>query len=362
VDGLTIQPKTAEGTFKADDADVLEKVRDIEGITIDDKTLTVTANSAEAYNKVQELLKSVDGKTVTFTVQPKMETGTSIQNDAGMSSFIASIRQQLETADYGTSLYNGLSAQLADMTTLQNLVGESLKAGLGTAMFDAADATGKDFWTRAMEGGVEDTDWQAIVDKINEKLKEMNLEPIAINFNTGETKSQSKEMSKDWNAAASAIQSVGQAMSQIEDPAAKVVGTVAQAIATIALTFASSLKGTVTPWDWIAAATAGTATMISTIAAIHSSTGYANGGIVKGNSYSGDNIGAMVDNSQLVGLNAGEVVLNKSQQSTLASQLQGSGMGSMQLEAIVRGEDLRFVINSNGRRTGRGEIVTTNFR
>lgn len=104
--------------------------------------------------------------------------------------------------------------------------------------------------------------------------------------------------------------------------------------------------------------------MISTIAAIHSSTGYANGGIVKGNSYSGDNIGAMVDGGAggFAALNAGEVVLNKSQQSTLATQLQGSGMGSMQLEAIVRGEDLRFVINSNGRRTGRGEIVTTNFR
>ena len=171
-----------------------------------------------------------------------------------------------------------------------------------------------------------------------------------------------KNVAAEWQSAASAISAVGAAMSQIEDPAAKVMGTVAQAIATIALTFSQSLKGTVTPWDWIAAAVTGTATMISTISAIHSATGYANGGIVQGNSYSGDNIGAMVDNSQLVGLNAGEVVLNKSQQSTLATQLQGSGVGSMQLEAVVRGEDLRFVLNSNGRRTGRGEIVTTNFR
>lgn len=171
-----------------------------------------------------------------------------------------------------------------------------------------------------------------------------------------------KNVAAEWQSAASAISAVGAAMSQIEDPAAKVMGTVAQAIATIALTFSQSLKGTVTPWDWIAAAVTGTATMISTISAIHSATGYANGGIVQGNSYSGDNIGAMVDNSQLVGLNAGELILNKSAQSTLAAQLQNSGMGSMQLEAVVRGEDLRFVLNSNGRRTGRGEYVTTNFR
>ena len=171
-----------------------------------------------------------------------------------------------------------------------------------------------------------------------------------------------KNVAAEWQSAASAIGAVGAAMSQIEDPAAKVMGTIAQAIATIALTFASSLKGTVTPWDWIAAAAAGTATMISTISAIHSATGYAQGGIVKGNSYSGDNIGAMVDGSQLVGLNAGEVVLTKAMQNNLASQLQGGGWQGGQLEAVVTGEQLRFILNTNGRRTGRGEFVTTNFR
>ena len=360
VDGLTIQPKTAEVTFKADDADVLAKVRDIEGVTIDPKTLTVTANTADAYNKVQELLKSVDGKTVTFTVQPKMETGTSIQNDAGMSAYISSLKQQLETADYGTSLYNGLSAQLADMTTLQNLVGESLKAGLSTAMFDAADATGKDFWTRAMEGSVEDTDWQAIVEKINEALKAAGLDTISLNFKTGDVKNQANEMTKNWKGAASAIQSVGQAMSQIEDPAAKVMGTIAQAVATVALTFASSLKGTVTPWDWIAAAAAGTATMISTISAIHSSTGYANGGVIKGNSYSGDNIGGMVDGGAggFVGLNAGEVVLNAAQQRGVASALSEGGNRRIEVFGRLSGETIYLSSDRYTRRTGRGTIMT----
>ena len=348
-----------QATFKFDDSDVLAKVRDIEGITIDPKTLTVTANTAEAYNQVQQLLKNVNGKTVTFTVQPKMDTGISITNDAGMSAYIASLKQQLETADYGTSLYKGLSAQLADMSTLQNLVGESLKAGLGTAMFDVADETGADFWTRAMEGGVANIDWQTIVDKINKKLKEMNLEPIAINFKTGETKNQSKEMSKDWSAAANAIQSVGSAMSQIEDPAAKVVGTVAQAIATIALGYAQATTSAAKlgPWAWIAFAATGLATMISTISAIHSATGYAEGGMIKGNSYSGDNIGGLVDGSQLVGLNAGEIVLNASQQNTLAQNLQGGG-GSARLSATVSGEQIVLAVNRYLRRSGQGELVT----
>lgn len=160
-----------------------------------------------------------------------------------------------------------------------------------------------------------------------------------------------------WGSVSSAISAVGNAMAAVEDPAAKVLGIVAQAIATVALTFAKSLSGTITPWDWIAAAAAGTATMISTISAIHSATGYAEGGMIKGNSYSGDRIGGLVDGSQLVGLNAGEIVLNKSQQATLAQNLQGSGLSALNLTATIKGEQIRLALNNNGRRTGRGEYV-----
>ena len=159
-----------------------------------------------------------------------------------------------------------------------------------------------------------------------------------------------------WGSVSSAISAVGNAMAAVEDPAAKVLGIVAQAIATVALTFAKSLSGTITPWDWIAAAAAGTATMISTISAIHSATGYAEGGIIKGNSYSGDNLMAMGPNG-LIGLNAGEIVLNKSQQNNLASQLQGGGMQNLNLTATIKGEQIRLALNNNGRRTGRGEYV-----
>ena len=95
---------------------------------------------------------------------------------------------------------------------------------------------------------------------------------------------------------------------------------------------------------------------------------FAHGGMIKafsgtlvGNTYSGDQLRGIDNQGQLYGLNAGEVVLNRAQVGTLASQLQG-GMGAMQLSAIITGEQLRLVLNNNGRRTGRGEYVTTNFR
>ena len=112
------------------------------------------------------------------------------------------------------------------------------------------------------------------------------------------------------------------------------------------------------------ALTANTAALISLEAALWANTTkswlpFANGGVVRaaggvvaGNTYSGDQIPAL--------LNAGEVVLNRSQVSTLASALQGGGAQNMKLEATVSGEQLRFVLNNNGRRTGRGEYVTSN--
>jgi hypothetical protein len=76
--------------------------------------------------------------------------------------------------------------------------------------------------------------------------------------------------------------------------------------------------------------------------------------VVGGNHYSGDVTPILA--------NAGEVVLNRSQVSTLASQLQGGGAQNMKLEATVSGEQLRFVLNNNGRRTGRGEYVQSTRR
>ena len=110
---------------------------------------------------------------------------------------------------------------------------------------------------------------------------------------------------------------------------------------------------------------ANTAAVIANTAALAANTAtnfipFANGGVVRaaggtvaGNTYSGDQIPAL--------LNAGEVVLNRAQVGTLSSMLQG-GIGAMQLSAIITGEQLRLVLNNNGRRTGRGEYVTTNFR
>ena len=244
-----------------------------------------------------------------------------------------------------------------DETTLQTMLKDAVQNGINGMDFQF-NALGEKIGAGL---DVPDSAWEGILEQYNALREKIGMEPIKIDFKTGDVKKQSKEMSKDWNAAASAIQAVGSAMSQIEDPAAKVVGTVAQAIATIALSYAQAANSpavTGTGWGWIAFAATGLATMLSTISAIHSATGYANGGQIKGNSYSGDNILGMVDGGGIVGLNAGEIVLNQAQTANVANALEGSGMRGIDLSASVSGEQILLVANRTTRRQGLGELVT----
>ena len=158
-----------------------------------------------------------------------------------------------------------------------------------------------------------------------------------------------------FSLAGQAAENFGAALAGMDDPAAKAAGTVLSAIANIALGFAtaSAQAGALGPFGWIAWLAAGTAALATTVSTVHSLTGYADGGVVQGNTFSGDQIPAM--------LNAGEVVLNRAEVAGLAGSLQNNGISNLQLEAVVTGEDLRFILNSNGRRTGRGEIVTSHI-
>lgn len=166
-----------------------------------------------------------------------------------------------------------------------------------------------------------------------------------------------KETEMAWKSAASAIGTVSSAIMQIQDPGIKIMATIGQAIATVALAYSETLAKDSTSksniYAFIAAAAAASISMATTIGAIHSSTGYAEGGMIKGDSYSGDNIPA--DNF----VNAGELVLNRAQQNTLAQALkddQATPRGPVQ--ARVSGENIFFALESYLRRSGKGELLT----
>ena len=197
-----------------------------------------------------------------------------------------------------------------------------------------------------------------MVDHINELIEGTEFPSIDLDVKTGNVKELNKEMGSletNLSGAISVFGELGNAMNEIDDPGAKVAGIIMGAIANIAGTFAASLKGTFTPWDWIAAAISGTATMISTIAAIKSATSsgsYASGGIIPGNSFSGDNL-----SGRDFGINSGELILNKAQQGVIASQLQDSRQQSANDRPYVTGEMIYLALNNYMKRAGYGELM-----
>lgn len=198
------------------------------------------------------------------------------------------------------------------------------------------------------------------------KILDSNLPKVAadierMNISTQYARKEAFALSMAWQDAASSIALAGAALQGIENPAAKVAGMLAEAVANIALGFAQASKnqgkdGNV--WEWIAASISGVTTMVSTIAAIKSATsGYAQGGIVGSlngsmNSPSGDNIVAR--------LNSGEGVLTRTGIENAGRILSGNSLlGGLHLEAYVSGESLRIALENNNRRRGgsRGEYA-----
>lgn len=161
---------------------------------------------------------------------------------------------------------------------------------------------------------------------------------------------RTEQQRKAFDMAAQSAANLGNALASIDDPAAKAVGTVMSAIANIALSFSQAAvqASSMGAYGWIAYMAAGLGTLATAISTVHSLTGYANGGEIKGNSYSGDNA--------IIAANAGEIVLNKSQQATLAGELQQNN-GTSRIVGVLKGEDIVLMADRWGMRTGRGELL-----
>lgn len=258
-----------------------------------------------------------------------------------------------------TPLADSIDAQIAKVKELQEEFNKTADQSVRGKLLNAIDEAtrhlnfmqgkGVEPLSREIGGSLSEHLGIQPFDPSKVKIEGKDLESLETLANAGEKAKES------WGEALGAIGGLGSALSSIEDPAVKVLGIIAEAIATVALTFAKSLKGTISPWDWIAAAAAGTATMISTIAAIKSATAgsFANGGIVPGNNHS---------DGLIANVSSGELILNAAQQNAVASRLQQNISSNMRLEAVISGEQIRMVLNNASRRSGRGEYVTTNFK
>ena len=321
--------------------------------------------------KAQQLVTDTEGwkdyQRQIDEVTKKMDAlkGVNVEVDEELAKLEAPIEVNVEAnADMRTDferLQDSIRIKISEKNV--EVDENSLRSLMQVAMENGIEGLDIDFTsvlTQMVEGAdVPPAAWQALADKINEQLKNMGLEPIKLDVETGNIVKTGAQTEKSWQAAAHAVSSVGSALERIENPGLKIIGIIGQAIANIALGFAQATASKANTaagvWGWVAGIATGLSTMISTISAIHKATGYAEGGVVKGSTYSGDQVMA---NHGEIGLNTGELVLNKAQTGALNSMLEGGSGSGLNIAGEVRGEDIVLVANRYLNRTGKGELVT----
>lgn len=331
--------------------EITKSIEEMNGVLASNADENTKAWATDKLDTYQKELDKLNGKKQVQQIE-----GPSGYSQEGISALRTEIQNGMKDMQVGSQEYMVEANRLVDLTTFENILKEAVKRGveLDPATLEAN--------FEKIDLGVDVTDdaWQTLIDTINEQVNELNPDPIKLDVQTGAVTSAAKDATANakstadaWQNAVAAVNNVGDALQQIEDPAAKVSGIVMQAVANIALGFAqaaaSPATGAAGVFGWIAAATAGVATMVSTIAAIKSATAgnFAEGGIVPGNSFSGDNL-----RTSDFGINSGELVLNKAQQGNLAGQLQGNPMSNLKLATEVSGSNLRIVLNNDNRSRG----------
>ena len=325
---------------------------------------SLTQSGTEDLNAETEALNAITEARIEYNdqIRTMQRQLTSARKEAGNSGDGGAVEPvELEPVFEGPSmtslekLQQSIRIKLADQNmevdqaSLMNLLQVVIQNGI-----DGLDPQFENLQMQLAEGlDIPESAWEELTAQINEHLANLGLDPIVLDVKTGgvETvQAQAAATADGWKAAAQAVSTIGGALQQIEDPGAKVAGIISQAVANIALSFAQAAASTAvtgTGWGWLAFAASGIATMISTITAIKSATAgsFAGGGVVPGSSFSGDNT--------IIAANAGEVVLNRAQQTNLASQLEaGSLPNNLHLSTEISGTNLRVVMDNDNRSKG----------
>lgn len=315
-----------------------------------------TAEKARANAALSQLDIQYQGIQMRLANRGNKPTKTKAEEYTGFGEFsqksvdarMSHAKKAMNEAAIGSDRYLYEADKIVDLTTFQNLLKAATEAGMNIDTSYIEETLGQ----IDLGLGVSDEAWQELVAQINEQIANLGLDAIELDVKTGGVKSLNKEVEgtiDHVSGAASAFQALGNAMSNIDDPGAQVAGLIAQAIGSVAAGYgaATAQAATMGPWAWITFAITGLATMISTIAGIKSATAgsFASGGVVPGTSYSGDNT--------IIAANAGEVVLNRAQQTNLASQLEaGSLPNNLHLSTEISGTNLRVVLDNDNRSKG----------
>lgn len=285
----------------------------------------------------------------------RMVVGQSGFNADTMDAWMKGRQGDLAKAEYGSADYKDITANIADMTAIKTVLEQSVKAGIDASQFDL-----EPLWEKIFDGeNIPDDTWSKMIEVINKKLKDLDLDPITLDVRTGNLASKTKGP-KGWEGGDKAAAVLG----QINGGLNSITGGIKQ----LGIDVPDGIERMITTLQVVQSILTGISSIVLTISMLTAaksvpvvgaflSTGgiaHAAGGLLTGHHYSGDQVPVMV--------NDGELILNRAQQGVIADGLRGGDVPVIQIEGVIDGENLRLVQRNSNRRRGRGEYVTSKNR
>lgn len=328
---------------------------------------TVTTTSPTTTTKKTKVKTPKAPKEPSASI-PVWEIGPSGFNEQTISAWTSMVKAELAKADIGSDIYQSLTDNLSDMSRLTTSVQDAIRLGLTIPQADVE----RMFETVFDQGNLPEDMYQGMIQKFIEDFKEKTGKDLAVGANGGLTASKGKD-ERDTNKLLKLNEKSGEyemRANEILSTMAGGIGNITSGLESLGMEIPAELKSVINGMQSISTILTGIATTVLAIEAIAGAdaiipfagggiVGRAAGGLLVGNHLSGDNLRMPVTSGGYIGINDGELILNKAQQFSVASQLEGNGLDGLSLDAFIRGEDIRLVLNRNGRRTGRGEYITT---
>ena len=284
---------------------------------------------------------------------PEMTTGLSGFNEQTISAWTSMIKDQLSKENIGSDMYNSLTQNLADMSTLTTAVQDAMKLGLQIPQ----EAVQEMFEAVFDQGNLPEDLYAGMIQKFIDDFKERTGQDLEVGENGALTVGKGKgkeEEKKDEKQNKSVAEGFGQLTGGIQ----QMVGSMQQ----LGIEIPAGLSNVLGGIQSVVTILTTISTIVSAIEAISAADTFipfARGGIVRaaggfsvpGNNYSGDRVPAL--------LNSGELVLNKAQQGNLASQLEDGAAAAENTQPFINGEMIYLGLQAYMRRSGLGEIVTS---
>ena len=330
----------------------------------------VTAKMDELQGKTKQAAPDMK---LSKSAQADLNFTTGATNFDTINTYINALKGQLNDADLGSELYNSLTEKLKDATTMSTLLQEMMERGLEGADLENTAKVLKE--KLLSPEGIDQTAIQSFLDELNKQIEEAGGVGLKLNKDTGEVtddkdkgKGNGDELKKfnegigklsgGLSQVTGGLKAVGVEIPKEVDQVIGVINGVSQIISGV---------GNIISVFQVSAITANTIALGALTSAVTANTFskfipflMANGGIVPhaangyfvvGNSFSGDNTPIMA--------NAGELVLNKAQQGNLASMLTDEERGGGNAQPYLDGEKIYLGLQAYMRRSGLGEIVTS---